>query len=562
MVVDSPLALFTTLFGWQFYNAIWFTLLGTGIALLPFLGVLIEAIITDREDGQFLGSNPEGIYKRIEVKILVMLAVVALAAQPSSLTALQPGTISFTPQTTVLNPEPIQATAADPNNTFAESGFTDFAELNADTVPVPIWWFSVLTVSSGINAAVLAGFPDIESVRDITRLTQMLQIGDPIVQSEVSVFYSQCYLPARGFFERENPTGADSVDVSFIGSRFFLEEFQINGGAGPVVYEALRPNAPVNGFPFNAARDTEWLPEFQPEFGKPTCRQWWLGEGTNGRPGLRQLLLDQMNVAQDGIVDRLVAGVTSAVPVGLGREAIEDRLIQGVLTRTPRNFSNASFGEQIVEPSDGSVQALFRASAKPIITAVGVEAAAGGLALVMDVVTQLMPMLQPMILMAIFALLPFGLVASRYSISFLVVGAVGIFTVNFWPVLWHIATWVDDNLLRALFPAGITAGGSSPLFDFILIPKRLILGTLGEVKLTLLNMVTSVLFLLLPGFFSVVMAWAGTRAAHTASALSSAATNNSATGKASSGPGQVTNSTVGRGVSSNIAGRVSRGIGR
>ncbi len=42
MSVDSYLELFTTLFGWSFYNVIWDVLVGTGIVYLPFLGILID----------------------------------------------------------------------------------------------------------------------------------------------------------------------------------------------------------------------------------------------------------------------------------------------------------------------------------------------------------------------------------------------------------------------------------------------------------------------------------------------------------------------------------------
>jgi len=535
MVVDSPLALFTTLFGWQFYNAIWFTLLGTGIALLPFLGVLIEATITDREDGEFFGSNPESIYKRIEAKILIMLAVVALAAQPAEgLTELEPGTITFTPEPTLLEPQPAQSTAADPNNTFGDTGFTDFAEVNADSVPVPVWWFTVLSVSSGINAAVLAGFPTIDSIRDITRLAQALNISDPVVRSETSAFFTHCYIPAKSAFERQNPLGANAVDISYIGSSFFLNDFVPNGANAPI-YDILRPTRIVQGFPFDPARDLEWQEEFQPEFGMPRCSEWWLGQNTNGRPGLRQLLLDQLDIVDDGIVESLVAAVTPLVPAALGGEAIEDRLIQAVLTRDPPDFSNNSFGESAFEPGDGLVQRVLRNFVQPVVTVVGVEGAAIGFALYMEVITQVLPMLQPMILMGIYALLPFAIVASRFSLSFLATGAIGIFTINFWPVLWHMATWVDDNLLLALFPSSIDNDGSTPLFD-VMILMRGVMGTAGETKITLLNMVTASLFLFLPMLFSLVMMWAGVQAARSLQSMTNVADTNYAAHGASKGP--------------------------
>ena len=558
MVVDSPLALFTTLFGWQFYNAIWFTLLGTGIALLPFLGVLIEALVTDREDGQFVGSDPVGIYKRIEAKILVMLVVVAIGAQPSSLTSIEPGTISFTSTPTLLNQNPTAVTAAAPGNTFGDTNFADFSVLDQGGVRIPLWWFAVMTVSSGINASVLAGFPELESLRDVMRLMQASYISDPVLRSETSAFFTQCYLPAKSRFERENPEGADSADISWMGSRFFLEEFRVRDGAGPIVYDLLRADRPIQGFPFNAARDIEWLPEFAPEFGKPTCSEWWLGNGAQGREGVRAQLLAETNLVQDSLVDNVVTGVTTLIPGSLGQTEIEDRIIQGVLTRDPPSITRASFGESTLEPGDGILQGFLRSFVQPGLTDFGVFAASGFFALVMDVITQVLPMVQPMLLMGIFAVLPFALVASRYSLSFLVIGAVAIFTINFWPVLWHMATWVDDNLMVAMYPSVSPQGGDeSPLADLLLIRRGLI-GTAGMTQITLLNMVTAGLFLLLPTIFTAVMGWAGIRAAGAIGVVMNNATNNQAVQGAASGPSRAASGvgTGGRNVATKKVGQM------
>ncbi|MGH1477188.1 MAG: conjugal transfer protein TraG N-terminal domain-containing protein [Geminicoccales bacterium] len=540
MVVESPLALFTTLFGWQFYNAIWFTLLSTGIALLPFLGALIEALFSDREDGQFVGSDPVGIYKRVEAKILLMLVVVALAAQPSSLTSITPDTITFTAEPTLVNQTPAEITAANPGNTFGDTDFAAFDELDQAGVRLPIWWYAVLQASAGINAAVIAGFPDIDSLRDITRLAQFAQISDPVVRSEVSAFFTDCYLPAKTRFERENPEGAESVDLSFIGSRFFLEEFRIRNGEGPLIYDKLRSEDVVDGFPFDPNRDTEWTPELAPDSGKPTCSQWWLGDG---RTGLRELLLAQVDISEVGLADRIVGGINVLVPDGFEIEFLEDRLIQDVLTRNPPSITNTSFGESAFEPGDGLIDAGLRNIVQPFFTAAGVLGASAFFALFMEVITQVLPMVQPMILMGIFAVLPFAMVVSRYSLSFLAIGAIGIFTINFWPVLWHIATWVDDNLTLALFPAINAGGDSGSAFLELIFSGRGFSGA-SEPKIILLNMVTASLFLILPGLFTVVMTWAGYRAGSSMSALTSSATNNPAASAAASGPGKAASGVV------------------
>ena len=53
------------------------------------------------------------------------------------------------------------------------------------------------------------------------------------------------------------------------------------------------------------------------------------------------------------------------------------------------------------------------------------------------------------------ALLPIIVVISGYSLSMLAVGAIGIFTINFWTVLWKFAQWVDENLTVAMHPGSL-----------------------------------------------------------------------------------------------------------
>jgi len=57
----------------------------------------------------------------------------------------------------------------------------------------------------------------------------------------------------------------------------------------------------------------------------------------------------------------------------------------------------------------------------------------------MTAVLQALPMVQALMLLGIYALLPLVVVLSRYSLAMMVVGAMAIFTVKFWTVLWYLA---------------------------------------------------------------------------------------------------------------------------
>ena len=78
MTVDSYLELFTTLFGWTFYNILWDVLLGTGIVFLPFLGILIDNWREPAEGGEF-GTVTGLSLRRMELEMFIALLVVVLA---------------------------------------------------------------------------------------------------------------------------------------------------------------------------------------------------------------------------------------------------------------------------------------------------------------------------------------------------------------------------------------------------------------------------------------------------------------------------------------------------
>ncbi|MGB5464722.1 MAG: conjugal transfer protein TraG N-terminal domain-containing protein, partial [Sedimenticolaceae bacterium] len=108
-----------------------------------------------------------------------------------------------------------------------------------------------------------------------------------------------------------------------------------------------------------------------------------------------------------------------------------------------------------------------------------------------------LPMVQALLLLGIYALLPMVVVLSRYSLSMMVVGAMAIFTVKFWSVLWYLAMWVDQNLIQSMYP------DVSVFLQIFSNPGE------HDIKRMLLNMITTSLYLGLPVLWSGMMAWVG-----------------------------------------------------
>jgi len=108
-------------------------------------------------------------------------------------------------------------------------------------------------------------------------------------------------------------------------------------------------------------------------------------------------------------------------------------------------------------------------------------------------------MVQALVLMGLYSLLPFFILISRYKFSLLIIGTLILFTVKFWTVLWFFAWWVDQNLIQAFYP---DTDSVTTLFSTDLTLKRIIL-----------NFLTGGLYLILPLLLSVYLGLAGIRAA-------------------------------------------------
>jgi hypothetical protein len=131
------------------------------------------------------------------------------------------------------------------------------------------------------------------------------------------------------------------------------------------------------------------------------------------------------------------------------------------------------------------------------LAAGGVIAASALFSVTMTAVLQALLMVQALMLLGIYALLPMIVVLSHYSLSMMVVGAMAIFTVKFWSVLWYLAMWEDQNLIQSMYP------DVNVFLQIFANPGE------HDANRMLLNIITTSLYLGLPLLWSGMMAWAG-----------------------------------------------------
>lgn len=483
MSVDGYLEVFTTIFGWHFYNVIWDVMASTGIVYLPFLGILIETW-RDAYIDEY-GAGAGWAVRKMEVEIYLALTVIMLACVPTSLTAINKVGLTYAPPPTTLNPAPKVANGTNPDSSFGNA----FSSAPG-VAKVPVWWYSVMALTSGLTHAIMAGSNI--SLRDLRQYEQQARLAtlqNPNLRWEVQRFYSECFIPARTKFFREtrSPVASAAIatwgeeDPDWMGSHAYRDD--------PNLYPALYSEREVPGWAFDPARDRDLAGSpITPTWGRPTCKQWW--EDSNR--GVREKLISEAK-ATSGLWDTMVT-LFAALPI----ESLRDKAARILLEKTPLSYTDA-------QPKDSSFFRVPRMSdaweiPRDLSAASGVIRHFWNTYVAISIVKPALPMVQAIVLMAIYTFLGLALILSRYSLNTMILGAIAIFTVKFWSVMWFITDWLDDHLILSMYP------NANSLMEFM--------GSVmsGEgVKRLVLNLIILSLYIGLPMIWSGMMAWVGIR---------------------------------------------------
>lgn len=459
MQVDSYLELFTTFYGWAFANIIGEIITGTGLIVMPFAIVILLEWKEAKESGlQDIGIL--SVIESIQTKLVVMLIVMSLGFFTTPIATLSTSRIGYTPNQSIAEPTPTTVNPGASGTTF-DTALAD--ALNGTISPsgnltyVPLWWYSIMSLSAGINNAVRAGLtntsPDIRILEDMAR---NVTIEDPQLRHELQRFYSECFTPARSLYlasDRSTISGTGAAiidpgnrvygptDVDWIGSKFFRDE---NG-----YYNTLRSRAPVPGFAIDLSRDTDYFDPasgidptvagaVNPEFGRPTCKQWWETQ-------LREKL-----VGHSSLIQQMLSGLqgNSIYP---DPDVMKDEAAKLAATTANPVFIDS---DKIMGNNYDTATTLGRAMTGAVST-FGVARDAGIASMSMLPLMTGLPMAQALILMALYALLPLVLFMSGFQLRVLLIGAAALFSIKLWASLWYIAQWVDAHLINAMYPGNL-----------------------------------------------------------------------------------------------------------
>ncbi|MCL6692274.1 conjugal transfer protein TraG N-terminal domain-containing protein [Pseudomonas sp. R3.Fl] len=463
---------YLTLVSWIIHNGIWSVLTASGAFALPFLAIILQEWLRARAEGADEGNKGALSASRIENRVFVAIVVIMFAGIP--FIDVDFNTLQFdqsrSTQCQVNAPQP------------AKTGWSQsFSTLNNQSAKVPVWWFFMHALSRAITGASVAAIPCGTDVRQIRMDIDATRIDDPLLAQEVSDFTHDCYGPARAkfFMNRPEMTEEQMYDVTWIGSRFFLDHSGY--------YDTYHSSTPREGWAYDSNRDAG-LAEVPSGAGYPTCQQWWSDSN-----GLRARLLSQVDpnlltrianwagfLSQDQVNDSVIRAIASPQQQKLNQGAVYSDY-GGQVSMTAPNVAARATGD--VGLALGSV-AFFPA---------------------MDAMRQALPMVLALLKMALVICIPLMLVIGTYDLKIVVTVSVvqfALFFVDFW---FQLARWIDSTILDALYGTGW--GWNRPHTNFD--PMIGLNNAFGDL---LISFVMATMFIVLPTFWIAALGWVGIHA--------------------------------------------------
>jgi len=430
--VQSYPELYTILLGWNLYDQLWDLLSKTGLAYLPFIGIILK----NTSQSYLLEEGSGFSLRSMEMQFISMLLLIFFGAAPFM--PLDAHTVSYSP-------------LCEKNATY-HPGDTGTTYDKAFTVPtgdirVPLWWYAVISVSEGITSAANELVGCVPDLRKMITEVNMTQLSDPELKQELQDFETMCYAEARAQFfkdERDNNSNHLSIiqdnvkqygadDTEWLGSHALSAAY----------YRQLTASRPVKGFPYYAADDLN-ADINQTQDGIPTCYEWW----HDGQYGLKKRVYQEL---PKSFYDEYKAY--------LNQEKTEDDVIKNIITKLTHNVSgynnaNDMIGDVGYSHLLASIGIWYHQLEEYPKIYAAAEAA---------------PIIQSLLLLMVYVFLPFGLVFSGFKPSAFITGAILIFSLIFWTFIWHLVSLTDKSLMEALYTNWFAKqGAGASLTDMII----------------------------------------------------------------------------------------------
>ncbi len=494
MEVGSWVQATTLIVGWKYYDLLWQLMVATGIVFVPIVGLLITSFIEARSRASLGYIGADNVLAQFEGKLLVLFLVFFFCAMPSSV-SVQGGTDVrlFSSQNNLLvepgTPEVQDACSISANSTVTTNQpVSNATNMCQDQVRMPLWWYLTQNLSQGLTMAVVreAATQNNNLHRAVVKFKHNAKIKDQVTRNLLSQVQSQCMEPARALFlERaQNPANQQNfqgVDISWAGADIFITDY----------YPTLKTESVVVGMAADANLTNQNEPVYQNVNTAQNCLNLWNEVRTRAwaeasvEANRIQRLFGNFNNAT--VQNRVLEQYVKATPVG---ETSTTEALKNIRNGN-QNFAEEAYG---VFTKGFALYELTKAVIKTNMY--------------VDVMIVALPMLQAYLLMFIIMALPFGFILSQYRFSFILKATALLFSISFWPAIWAVVAWIDNELAQQLY-----AGGDSlaSIVGYLLYENGESFGDSISNVITRLshNLVSMTLYITGPIAFSWVMASAG-----------------------------------------------------
>ena len=296
------------MYGWAFANLIGEIIVGTGLVALPFALIVFRTWHEAKDRGQGF-EGVRSLLESVQTRIITALFVMSMCFATTPITSLHNVNMTYVPARSFdgSEPQPVSlkggtksgydtAMADAVNGSFSKAGNLSY---------VPLWWYSTMAISSGVNGAFRAGLSNAgRDLRMIEDMARMATIEDPGLLYDLQRFYSECFIlraastwqwtrarflrPAKPCWPRAAATGRPMWTGSAASSsvprqasiRTCALTTRCQAGQSILARRRVHPDAGARRYARARLR--------QPRLGRPTCTQWWESAAT----GLRDRLIN------------------------------------------------------------------------------------------------------------------------------------------------------------------------------------------------------------------------------------------------------------------------------
>ncbi|HGY8216038.1 TPA: conjugal transfer protein TraG N-terminal domain-containing protein, partial [Escherichia coli] len=467
MTTNNYLEYFLTLLGWLVNNGLWDLLIGTGLFALPLAFKVIGIWLKVREEGADEGNKGMLSLPRIENALYGAFFVMVASCVPL---------VQVTLDTLKFDRSRAQTCGVWTPKAPGDTGYQGIiSSLGDKTAAAPIWWVVVHKLSKGVTQAAVASIPCRPDLRQLRFEVQRTFIANRALADELQDFTNDCYsLAMYQWKQRDQGMTKDRKvlsDISWIGSSTFMQGD----------YGTLQSRTPRAAFPWNNARDSG-----RPDTGRggyPTCREWW----NDSSVGLKKRVTEEVD---EGLWLRLSAAMKL---LGNSQATYQEEIIKRLVS--PANLTISQGGE-VYRGYGGNADMTTMNAISRIGATAGSAVASLGAFPAFDAMRQALPMVQSILLMAVYIMLPMILAFAAYEFSTLITLTFVVFALNFLTFWWELARWLDSWMITALYGSDTHSSLN-------------MMGLQNTSDDIIMNLVMGTMFIVLPAVWLGALSWAG-----------------------------------------------------